>query len=115
MRIACWIPKATNIQSEYVILIAFPQQQWLRERVSLVRYKNTASHVTFKLPPSCHFLKPTTATMIIRIRVTLDISSRTQLVLSNKTNKTQVIFQARNKNFVQNFLGLLSCDVRVKI
>jgi len=24
MRIACWIPKATNTLSEYVILIAFP-------------------------------------------------------------------------------------------
>jgi len=27
MRFACWILKATNIQSEYVILIAFPRQQ----------------------------------------------------------------------------------------
>jgi len=24
LRIACWIPKATNTHSEYVILIAFP-------------------------------------------------------------------------------------------
>jgi len=31
-RIACWITKATNTHSEYVILIAFPRQQWLRER-----------------------------------------------------------------------------------
>ena len=29
MRIACWIPKATNTHSEYVILIALPQQQRL--------------------------------------------------------------------------------------
>ena len=34
-RIACWIPKATNIDSEYVILIAFPLQQWLQERASM--------------------------------------------------------------------------------
>jgi hypothetical protein len=27
MHIACWIPKATDTHSEYVILIAFPQQQ----------------------------------------------------------------------------------------
>jgi len=27
MRIACWIPKATNTHSEYVILIVFPLQQ----------------------------------------------------------------------------------------
>jgi hypothetical protein len=38
MRIACCIPNATNTRSEYVILIAFPLQQWLRERVSLLRY-----------------------------------------------------------------------------
>ena len=37
MRIACWIPKVTNTYSEYVILIAFPLQQWLHERVSLLR------------------------------------------------------------------------------
>jgi len=27
LRIACWITKAKNTPSEYVILIAFPQQQ----------------------------------------------------------------------------------------
>jgi len=32
MRIACWIPKASDIHSEYVILIAFPLLQWLHER-----------------------------------------------------------------------------------
>jgi hypothetical protein len=37
MRIACRIPKATNIQAEYVMLIAFPRQQWLRERPSMLR------------------------------------------------------------------------------
>jgi hypothetical protein len=32
MRFACWIPKATNTHSEYETFIAFPRQQWLRER-----------------------------------------------------------------------------------
>jgi hypothetical protein len=32
MRFACWITKAKGTHSEYVILIAFPRQQWLRER-----------------------------------------------------------------------------------
>jgi len=27
IRMACWIPKATNTQSEYVILIAFPRHE----------------------------------------------------------------------------------------
>jgi hypothetical protein len=38
MRFACWIAKATNTHSEYVILIRFTRLQWLRERVSLFRY-----------------------------------------------------------------------------
>jgi len=38
MRYACWITKATNIHSEYVILIVFPLQQWLHERVPVLRY-----------------------------------------------------------------------------
>ena len=32
MRTACWIPKATNTHPVYVILIAFPLQQWLHDR-----------------------------------------------------------------------------------
>jgi hypothetical protein len=31
-RVACWIPKAAHIHSQYVILIAFPLQQWWQER-----------------------------------------------------------------------------------
>jgi hypothetical protein len=37
MRFECWIPKATNTQSEHVILIAFPLQQWLQERAPVHR------------------------------------------------------------------------------
>jgi hypothetical protein len=38
MRFACWISKATDTHSEYVILIVFPRKQWLRERASVLRY-----------------------------------------------------------------------------
>ena len=38
MRIACWIPKATDTHSEYVMLIVFPLQQWLYEHVPSLRY-----------------------------------------------------------------------------
>jgi hypothetical protein len=38
MRIACWIPEATNFHSEYVILISFPLQQWLHESSSILHY-----------------------------------------------------------------------------
>jgi hypothetical protein len=39
MRIACWVPKATQTHLEYVILIAFPVQQWLHAGASMLRYK----------------------------------------------------------------------------
>ena len=45
MRIACWMPKATNTHTHThththtgcVILIAFPLQQWLHEHASMLR------------------------------------------------------------------------------
>jgi hypothetical protein len=42
MHIACWIPKATDIHSQYVILIAFPLQQFLHESASISRYTYVA-------------------------------------------------------------------------
>jgi hypothetical protein len=42
MRISCWLPKATDTQSEYGIHISFALQQWLHERPSLLRYTNIA-------------------------------------------------------------------------
>ena len=37
MRIAYGIPKDINTYSDYIILIAFPLEQWLRERTSMLR------------------------------------------------------------------------------
>jgi hypothetical protein len=51
MRIACWIRKATNTHG-CVILIVFPQQQWLHERPSVLRY----THITclVHIPHICY-------------------------------------------------------------
>jgi len=38
MRIAYWTIKATNPHLEYVIIIAYSQQQWLQGRATLLRY-----------------------------------------------------------------------------
>jgi hypothetical protein len=45
MRFSCLITKATDTRSEYVILLLFGGNQWLRERVSMLRYTYIASHV----------------------------------------------------------------------
>jgi hypothetical protein len=42
MRIAYWIPKATNTQTGCVIFVASPLQQCLHERASMFRYTSTA-------------------------------------------------------------------------
>jgi hypothetical protein len=49
MRIACWMPKSTNTHSKYVILIAFPLQQWLYERTSMLHYTYIACPVSSSL------------------------------------------------------------------
>jgi len=38
VRFASWINEATDTHSEYVLLIVFPRQNWLRERISMLRY-----------------------------------------------------------------------------
>jgi hypothetical protein len=45
MTFACWIPKATNTQSEYLILTAFPRLRWLRDRPSKLSYTYIVSLV----------------------------------------------------------------------
>jgi hypothetical protein len=64
-RIACWIPKATH-SLKYVILIAFPLQQLLHERASMLCYMQVASlapysvckYVSHNLPVSCFIFMP---------------------------------------------------------
>ena len=50
MRVACWITKATDTHSGYVIVTSFARQQWLRERASMLRYTSIASLTLFHLP-----------------------------------------------------------------
>jgi len=40
-----WLPKASKTHSEYVIITAFPLQQWLHERSSMLRHTNSTSRV----------------------------------------------------------------------
>jgi hypothetical protein len=44
MRFATWTNEATDTESEYVVLIAFPPQQWLRDRARVTLLVNCLSH-----------------------------------------------------------------------
>ena len=50
MRFACPITKAKDIHSEYVMLTAFPRQQWLLKRASLLRCTYIACLVIICVP-----------------------------------------------------------------
>jgi hypothetical protein len=59
MRNASWKPNATNTHSQYVILIAFPPQQWLHENASLLRstyFAHHHAHSVFQVCASCRLL-----------------------------------------------------------
>jgi hypothetical protein len=49
MRAACRITKATDINSEYVILIVFPRQQWLRERAPMSHFLSCRINIFSRL------------------------------------------------------------------
>jgi len=51
MRVACWISKATDTHSEYVVLNGFLLQQGLHERVSVLGYMYIASFVEVLIRP----------------------------------------------------------------
>ena len=46
IRFVCWVTKAANTHSEYVILIFYPGQQWLRESNSVLPFIRNL-HVLF--------------------------------------------------------------------
>jgi hypothetical protein len=45
IRFACWVTTTIIKHSECLIIIAFPLQQWLRERASMLRYRCIACPV----------------------------------------------------------------------
>ena len=57
MRIAYWIPKATNTLSQYAIFIVFPLQQQLHERASF--YVIRTLPVLLKFLLTCHSVPST--------------------------------------------------------
>jgi hypothetical protein len=50
MRVACCIPKAIDTHSEYVILTAFPLQQWAHQSASMLRYSYLCRYIYGLLP-----------------------------------------------------------------
>jgi hypothetical protein len=56
MRIACRATNATATHTEYVIFTAFPQQQLLRERATMLHYAYTDCPVLISLGKLCPWI-----------------------------------------------------------
>jgi hypothetical protein len=50
MRCACWITKATDTHLEFVLLIDFSLQLWLRERATMLRHTYIACLAVIDVP-----------------------------------------------------------------
>ena len=60
MRFEYWITEAIDTYSEYEMLPAFPRQQWLRERASMLPYTN-AHRMSCRKQLKTYFLRPSEA------------------------------------------------------
>jgi len=71
MRIACCVPKATNPYSECIIFIAFPLQQWLHKRASMLRYTYNVCLFSdyFDFPSSVSFDNSFTLIFVIKLLI----------------------------------------------
>jgi hypothetical protein len=71
VRIACWIPKATNTHSEHVIIIVFLLLQLLNERALMLRY--TSTECLFETEQQCILCLTTTEFLYIMYMYTYSI------------------------------------------
>jgi hypothetical protein len=80
IRFTCWINKATSTHSEYVIPIAFPQQQWLHERTFPVSFPASHKHAVGT-----------------RLTLTLTLLTWKKWLAPNNTSRSQMGFNSAFK------------------
>jgi hypothetical protein len=81
MRFACWVTKSTDTVSEYVIFIAFPRQQQLRESDPIS---------TRALPVLLKIIKVTFKLHICRVYIAQTGSNESHLTISSVEHKDQI-------------------------
>ena len=89
MRFARWITKATDTHPEYIILIVFPLQQWLRERVSKLRFTHTACLVRLSQRCICVLL----LSYVTTLRVDHCLAFRDGYCLDCRPTKVRTLYR----------------------
>jgi hypothetical protein len=76
MREVCCVPKATNVHSEYVIVIAFRLQQWLHERAPVLRSTYMACLVEL-----CSYTRAVNVRLNLKTLSTINVSTKERCFL----------------------------------
>ena len=113
-RIACWIPKATRTHPPHVKLIAFPLQQWLQERASVLPYMYI-THLIITCC-TCHSVKKRTnlhPLYIVVVELSHNSSPKWRCTMSRPGDRrTSFSTMALHfKDFSVNHMGLSGFDL----
>jgi hypothetical protein len=96
MRFACWLTKATDTQSEYIIRIAFPLQQWLRERASMLRYIHNILPVFFVILFSHSYARRMNVRIItVQVEIIMKFKVLLEIFTDLSEDLSASIFRAR--------------------
>ena len=97
----CCIPKGKDMYSEYVKVIAFPLQQWMQERASVLRY----TYITFLI---IHSLRSCPIFYSRNVRVTGFTGKRASKCFSEYSFLSQYLTNLMNKIcFTISFISCL--------
>ena len=122
-RTACWIPKATDTHSQYVMLLAFPLQQWLHDRFSMLRYTYIAYIASlrfwqqwWKFPSFLGYCTALTGKMLLMFRRSIvPLSSGLSIFLDCLTlNKTALGSWQKSINIHQSSMRNIPADLTLQ-
>ena len=102
MRFACSITKAKNIHPEYVILIAYPRQQWLRQTLLNMTLWYTARLVNLYIGVLCVFILRTKRKISLCEQKATYIAQHTKQVATQRCKKPRLLRNKKNPHFSNN-------------
>jgi len=113
MSIACWITKATNTHSQYVIFIVIPLQQWLHERASILRcmYTDCLVKILF-LTLEENKIATVKVKVKVKVKLKLKVKVKVQVKVKVKVQVNCTLEQASNAAEVPTALLFLFFGTR---
>ena len=105
MRIACRITRARDTHSQYVTLIAFPPQQCLHERTSILRY----THLNITLHAPQYYATRTSILRYTHLNITLHAPLLPPLTTNLPMISISLIYNNNNFTSICHYLEHIHC------